>query len=183
MSSSKNQSEDPRHIAIILDGNRRFAKRLMLEPWRGHELGIDKVTKLLDYAKDLGIKEMTFYALSVENIKKRPKGELSFLYKLFREFFRDIDNKELEKNKVRIRFIGQLDLLPEDLREQCLKLEEDTKDNKEYTVNFAVAYGGRQELVQAVKKILKNISGIFGTNISTNRNRMHVNHISIQQCM
>ena len=74
---------NPEHIAIILDGNRRFAKKLMLEPWKGHELGKEKVEKLLDYSKELGIKEMTFYALSVENINSRPSKELNFLYKIF----------------------------------------------------------------------------------------------------
>ena len=149
-------SENPRHVAIILDGNRRFAKRLMLEPWKGHEYGRKKVEDLLDYAKDLGIKEMTFYALSVENIKNRPKRELSFIYKVFRETFKNINREKIEKNKIRMRFIGNLSLLPDDLREQCLKLENETKNNDELIVNFAIAYGGRQELVEAVRSILKS---------------------------
>ena len=149
-------SENPRHVAIILDGNRRFAKRLMLEPWKGHEYGRKKVEDLLDYAKDLGIKEMTFYALSVENIKNRPKRELSFIYKVFRETFKNINREKIEKNKIRMRFIGNLSLLPDDLREQCLKLEDETKNNDELIVNFAIAYGGRQELVEAVRSILKS---------------------------
>ena len=118
----------PEHIAIILDGNRRFAKRLMLEPWKGHEYGRKKVDELLSYAKDFGIKEMTFYALSVENIKSRPEKELSFLYNIFRDMFKGMDMDNVEKNEIRLKFI----------------------------VNFCVAYGGRQELVEAVKNILKN---------------------------
>src|SRR3989344_7996381 len=150
------KSQNPRHVAIILDGNRRFAKRLMLEPWRGHEYGKNKVEELLDYAKELGINEMTFYALSVENIKNRPKNELNYLYKIFRETFKSISREKIEKNKIKMRFIGNLSLLPEDLREQCLKLEEETFANNNFVVNFAIAYGGRQELIEAVKKILEN---------------------------
>ncbi len=128
----------------------------MLEPWKGHEYGKEKVEELLNYAKGLGIKEMTFYALSSDNIKNRPRIELGFIYKLFREFFRDMDLDKIQRNKTRVKFIGQLDLLPEDLRKQLLQLEEDTKDNDEFIVNFAIAYGGREEIVEAVKKILKN---------------------------
>lgn len=87
------ESYNPEHVAIILDGNRRFAKRLMLEPWRGHELGRKKVEELIDYTKNVGIKEMTFYALSIEHIKNRPSIELNYLYKIFRETFRDMDRK------------------------------------------------------------------------------------------
>ena len=107
------ETSNPEHVAIVLDGNRRFAKRLMLEPWKGHELGKEKVEKLLDYAKELGIKEMTFYALSVENINSRPKGELNFLYKIFREMFKDMDRDKMMRDGVRMKFVGDLDLLPE----------------------------------------------------------------------
>ncbi|MDD5193366.1 MAG: polyprenyl diphosphate synthase [Candidatus Nanoarchaeia archaeon] len=146
----------PEHVAIILDGNRRFAKRLMLEPWKGHEYGREKVEKMLDYANDLGIKELTFYALSVENIKSRPKNELEYLYKIFREIFRDISKEKIHNNKIKMRFIGNLDLLPKDLKVQCEKIEDETKNYDNFTVNFAIAYGGRQEIVEAVRKILKN---------------------------
>jgi tritrans,polycis-undecaprenyl-diphosphate synthase [geranylgeranyl-diphosphate specific] len=147
---------EPTHIAIIMDGNRRFAKRLMLEPWKGHEYGKEKVEDLLDYAKDLGIKELTFYALSCENIKSRPKNELEYLYNLMKSTFNEMNREKLEKNKIKIRFIGNLGLLPKDLREQCEKLEKQTEKNNSFIVNFAIAYGGRQEIIEAIKKILKN---------------------------
>jgi len=150
------QTRNPKHIAIILDGNRRFAKRLMLEPWKGHEYGRKKIEKVLDYAKELGIKEMTFYALSVENIKSRPKNELEYLYKIFKEAFKEMDLRKIHENKIKLRFIGNLFLLPEDLRFQCERLEEETKKNNNFIVNFAIAYGGRQELIMAVRRILKN---------------------------
>ncbi|MEN9626665.1 MAG: hypothetical protein RL557_993 [archaeon] len=145
----------PGHVAIILDGNRRFAKRLLMEPWKGHEYGRKKVETLLEYARDFHIKELTFYALSVENLKSRPKKELEFLFGLFRKTFNEMDNKKLEKNKINIRFIGNLDLLPKDLKEQCLSLENKTAKYTRYKVTFAIAYGGRQELLHAVKKIVE----------------------------
>ena len=100
-------SQNPNHIAIILDGNRRFAKRLMLEPWKGHEYGRKKFEELLDYAKNLGIREMTFYALSVENIKNRPKKELNYLYKICKETFSSLEKEKIEQNNIRIRRLFQ----------------------------------------------------------------------------
>ncbi|MBS3081231.1 di-trans,poly-cis-decaprenylcistransferase [Candidatus Pacearchaeota archaeon] len=149
------KQNEPQHVAIILDGNRRFAKRLMQEPWKGHEYGKKKVEELSNYAKDIGIKELTFYALSSENIKNRPKKELEFLFKLFKESFKEIDNNKLMENKIKIQFIGDLELLPDDLADLCFKLEEKTKKNNKFKINFAIAYGGRQELIKAVRKIIE----------------------------
>jgi len=150
------EASDPKHVAIILDGNRRYAKKLLLEPWKGHDFGKKKVEELMDYAKELGIKEMTFYALSAENIKNRSSIELNFIYKLFRETFHNMDRDRLNKNRERIRFIGDIELLPEDLQEECKKLEEDTKENNKFVANFCIAYGGRQELVHAVRRIVES---------------------------
>lgn len=170
-----NKELNLKHVAIILDGNRRFAKRLMLEPWKGHEYGGKKVDELLYYAKELGIKEMTFYALSVENIKNRPKNELSYLYKIFRETFKNLDKDKIEKNKIKMRFIGNLFLLPKNLREQCLRLENDTKNNKNFIVNFAIAYGGRQEIVEAVKKILRDKINVDNINENLIEQNLYMN--------
>jgi tritrans,polycis-undecaprenyl-diphosphate synthase [geranylgeranyl-diphosphate specific] len=147
----------PKNIAIILDGNRRFAKKLMLEPWKGHEYGREKVEELIEYATSLGIKEITLYALSVENINSRPKKELNFLYDLFRETFKEMNKEKIKKNKIKFRFIGNLSLLPKDLNELCKNLEKDTKNNKGLQVNIALAYGGRQEITEAIKNIVKKI--------------------------
>lgn len=149
-------SQNPNHIGIILDGNRRFAKRLMLEPWKGHEYGKEKVEKLLDWARELEIKEFTLYCLSVENMKNRPKNELEYLFKVFRDAFRNLEREKIDRYKIRMKFIGNLNLLPEDLAEQCRVLEKETEKNSNYIVNFALAYGGRQEIIEAVKKILRN---------------------------
>jgi len=144
------------HIAIILDGNRRFAKKLMFKPWKGHEYGARKIEKLLDYAKELEIKQMTFYCLSSENIKNRPKNELDYLLNLFKKEFKNMDRDKIQKNQIKIRFIGDLTLLPLDLQQQCQKLEQETKKNNQFKTNFAIAYGGKQEIINAIKKIIKN---------------------------
>src|SRR3989338_1986862 len=102
-------SKVPKHIGIILDGNRRFSKRLMMKPWKGHEWGAKKVEMLFNWCKELGIKEITLYAFSVENFN-RPKEEFGYLMNLFRiEFNRLIkDNSKVHKNRIRINFIGRL---------------------------------------------------------------------------
>ncbi len=89
--------DNPQHLAIILDGNRRFARRLMLEPWRGHEFGAEKVEKILEYAESLGIKEMTLYCLSIENLKTRPKEELEYLFKILKKSLHKLTEKRLKK--------------------------------------------------------------------------------------
>lgn len=95
------------HIGIILDGNRRFAKSIDKKPWDGHELGAKKIEELLDWAKELNIKEITLYCFSIENFN-RSKEEVNFLMKLFGRFFKKFENdKRIDKNKIKIRFIGE----------------------------------------------------------------------------
>lgn len=147
----------PRHIGIILDGNRRFAKRLMVKPWKGHEWGAEKIEKLLGWAADLGIKELTLYTFSMQNFN-RPKEEFDMLMKLFKETFRKPElKKKLMENKIRVNFIGRINLFPDEVNKSMEELMDLTKDNKEYTVNFAMAYGGREEIIDAVKKIGERI--------------------------
>ncbi len=168
------ENSNPRHIALILDGNRRFAKRLMKEPWKGHELGFKKVEALLDWASELGIKEFTLYCLSVDNINSRPKNELAYLFKLFKKELRNLKREKIDKHKIKIRFIGNLDLLPKDLAEQCKKLEVETAKNENYTVNFALAYGGREELVEAVRKIVSNKVNVDEVNEETIKKNLYM---------
>ena len=144
---------DVGHLGVILDGNRRFARRLMVEPWKGHEYGAKKVDSLMSWAKELGIKELTLYAFSIENFN-RPKHEFDYLMKIFEnEFSALLKNKKLEKNKIRMRFIGRIDMFPKQVSEKMKMLVEKTKNYKGFFVNFAMAYGGRSEIVDAAKKI------------------------------
>jgi tritrans,polycis-undecaprenyl-diphosphate synthase [geranylgeranyl-diphosphate specific] len=149
----------PKHIGIILDGNRRFAKKLMLKPWKGHEWGRDKIEKLLDWCKEIGIPELTLYAFSIQNFN-RPKQEFDYLMKLFTEAFSDLMNKEENKSKlsqIQVRFIGRLWMFPTEVQEIMNKLMENTKNNGPYKLNFAMAYGGREEVLDAVKKIAESV--------------------------
>ncbi len=143
------------HIGIILDGNRRFAKKNKQQPWKGHEEGAKNVEALLNWCKELDIKEITLYAFSVENFK-RSKEEVNFLMKLFeKEFSRLGKDRRIKENKIKIKFIGERKLLNKKLQEIMKELEEKTKDYDNYQINFAVAYGGRQEILAAVKKLLR----------------------------
>ena len=118
------------HVGIILDGNRRFAKRLMKEPWKGHEYGFKKLEALLSWGKELGIRELTLYCLSLENFK-RPKREFNYLIKLFkREAKNLLKNPKIEKNQIRINFAGKIKLFDKELQGLIKKLKKKQKNTK-----------------------------------------------------
>jgi len=149
---------NPLHIAIILDGNRRYARSHNLELMKGHELGFEKIKDLFKWCKELEIKELTLYCFSMQNFS-RSKEEVSYLMDILYRASREIlKNKDVHKNKVRIRFIGRTHLLPKKLQEAMKKAEEATKDYSDYVANFAIAYGGREEITDAVKNIAEKIS-------------------------
>ncbi len=148
----------PKHIGFILDGNRRFAKRLMMKPWQGHEWGAQKVEKLFDWCREYGIREITLYALSLENFHSRPKQELDYLMNLFSKELQKLQQDErLEKNKIRINFIGRIQLFPKKIQEMMHSIMERTKNNNHHIINFAMAYGGKTEIVDATKKIAQQV--------------------------
>jgi tritrans,polycis-undecaprenyl-diphosphate synthase [geranylgeranyl-diphosphate specific] len=145
------------HIAIIMDGNRRFSKRLMLEPWKGHEYGAKKVKEIMDWCKDHKIKILTLYAFSYENFN-RPKKEYNYLMDLFLKEFDDVISQKDDINKkgLRINFIGRTELFSQKVQEKMKEIIDMTKNNGVFTVNFAMAYSGRMELVDAFKKMVKS---------------------------
>lgn len=148
----------PQHVGIILDGNRRFARELMKTPWLGHKLGLEKARTVLAWACERGIKYVTAYVLSLENIETRPKKELQMILKYFGEEMDNIlsdANHVVNRFHVKVRFIGRTHILPDGLQEKMKKVEAATKNNKKHTINIAIAYGGQQELVDAMKKILQ----------------------------
>ncbi len=150
----------PNHIGIIPDGNRRFARRLMERPSKGHEWGTEKIKSVFDWCKEIGIRAVTLYSLSIENFHSRDKEELDFLFELARREMDDIiENPEnfVHKNSIRVNFIGRLELLPKDLRERMERVREMTKGYSEYVINFAIAYGGRQEIVDASRRIAERV--------------------------
>ncbi len=146
----------PRHLSIIPDGNRRCAKRLMKQPWKGHEWGADKLRDVLEWCRELGIKTVTVYSLSLENFEKRPKHELDFLLKLARkEISEMVDNPGsfVHRNRIKLTFFGNLEKLPEGLRRDIARAEEATRPYSGHNLNIAIAYGGRQEIVDASRRI------------------------------
>jgi len=143
----------PNHIAIIMDGNRRFALDLGLDPMDGHEYGRDKLEELMEWCLELKIKNLTVYAFSTENIKRKT-DEVAKLMELFRKNFLSLaDDERVHKHKIRVRIIGQKELLPVDVQKAIETAEERTRDYDNYFFNLAVAYGGREEIIQAVKNI------------------------------
>ncbi len=144
-----------KHIGIILDGNRRYAKRLLQKPWDGHQKGAENVENAIQWARELNVKELTLYAFSEQNFQ-RAKEEVTFLMKIFAKTFqRLIDDRleKLNKNGIRINFIGRISKFPAEVHEKMKELMELTKNNTELKVNFAMAYGGREEIVDAARKI------------------------------
>ncbi|MGB9854248.1 MAG: polyprenyl diphosphate synthase [Candidatus Bathyarchaeales archaeon] len=146
-------SVKPEHIAIILDGNRRWASEKDLEPWYGHKKGAEKVEHLLEWCMRLGVKSMTLYAFSTENFQ-RPKEEVEEIMKIASEELQKIlKDERIHKNKVRVKVIGRTSLLPEDMQKLITDVEKATQDYGEHFLNIAFAYGGRAEIVDAARKI------------------------------
>ncbi len=143
----------PKHVAIIMDGNRRAAEVYGKDRYYGHYLGAEKVRDVLRWARNLGIKVVTLYAFSTENFK-RPKEEVDKLMELFEKKFYEIaDDEEVHKYEIRVKAIGRINLLPKNVQEAIIYAEERTKNYNKFFVNFAIAYGGQQEIIDAVKKI------------------------------
>lgn len=145
------EGQIPAHVAIIMDGNGRWAKQRNLPRIAGHHEGMKTVRKITRIANDLGIEVLTLYAFSTENWK-RPKFEIDFLMKLPGEFLSTYLPELVEKN-VKVEMIGNVDMLPEHTKKAIQKAIEATKDNNGMTLNFAMNYGSRLELVEAMKKI------------------------------
>lgn len=147
----------PEHIAIILDGNRRWASKSSLNPLIGHRYGAKKVEDLLDWCLDLDVKSITLYAFSTENFQRSPK-EVSDIMHIAEEKLREIlTNERIHEHKVRVKVIGRTGLLPKNLQEIIRRAEEATKDYNEHFLNIALAYGGRAEIVDATKNIVKKV--------------------------
>ena len=141
------------HLGIILDGNRRWAKEKGLPTSEGHRHGLKRVREVVEWAKEQGIKILTLFVFSTENWK-RPKKEVNFILKLAKEAIDKYLN-QLYQEGIKVRVIGERKKLPKSLRELIEKAEELTKNNKKMILNFALSYGGRAEVVEAVKKIIK----------------------------
>lgn len=149
--------DKPGHIAIILDGNRRWASEKVLNPWLGHEKGADKVEQLLDWCLKLDVKSTTLYAFSTENFH-RSGDEVAEIMRIAEERFRKLlTDKRIHGDKIRVKVIGRVNLLPEEFQGLIADVEKTTQDYDEHFLNFAFAYGGRAEIVDAAKRIAQEV--------------------------
>jgi tritrans,polycis-undecaprenyl-diphosphate synthase [geranylgeranyl-diphosphate specific] len=148
---------DVEHIAIILDGNRRWASERELNPYLGHKQGAETVENLLDWCLKLNVKFVTLYAFSTENFTRTSK-EIHEIMSIAEEEFRKlITDERVHKNKVHVKVIGRTNMLPESLQQLISNVEKATADYDNQFLNFAFAYGGRAEIVDAVKVVAEKV--------------------------
>ncbi len=141
----------PEHVAIIMDGNGRWAQERRLPRTAGHREGIARVREIVECGRELGIKIITLFAFSAENWS-RPKNEINMLMRYLNNFL-DREVARLHKNNIKFLVIGRKEPMPKNIQEKIRKAEEKTKDNSRMTLALALNYGSRQEIVDAVKKI------------------------------
>ena len=147
----------PRHLAIIMDGNRRFARSKGIPVQDGHEKGRDILEELLDWCLELNIPILTVYALSTENLN-RPKEELDGLMDLFDRALRQIAvDERVHRHQIRVRVIGNRDVLPARIREAIELAERATASYTRYRYNVALGYGGRDEIVAAIRQLAREV--------------------------
>jgi len=145
----------PKHVAIIMDGNGRWAKKNALNRVRGHEEGAESVREIVRTSRKIGISWLTLYAFSEENWV-RPKHEINALMKLLKRFLKSELNEMLE-NGIRFNAIGRLTKLPQDLQNLIMKTVQQTSMNRDMILTLALSYGGRQEIFDTLQKIAKTI--------------------------
>lgn len=141
----------PKHVAIIMDGNRRWAREKGLPIFEGHRVGEERIEPIIDTAIDMGISYLTFWAFSTENWN-RSRLEVNFLLRLYRgQLDKKVDS--FHKKNVKLNIIGNISMFPKDIQEKTRAWMEKTKNNKKITVNLALSYGGRDEIMRAINKM------------------------------
>ena len=149
--------DGPDHVAIIQDGNRRYARKQGSEAPEGHRAGAQTAERVLDWCRELGIEELTLYAFSTENFN-RPDEELEPLFDLIESKLRDFgDAERVHENEVCVRAIGDIDRLPDRVREAIAYAEDRTSDYDQYQLNIALAYGGRDRLLAAARNAVRAV--------------------------
>lgn len=150
----KDSLAPPRHIAIIMDGNGRWAKKRGLPRTAGHSAGAEAFRRIANYCRTLGVEYLTVYAFSTENWK-RPKDEVDTLMNLLRSYMKTC-LKTAEKNRMRVRVLGDKTALDEDIRKRIAELETATKDNDGLCFQIALNYGSRDEILRAIRKVCED---------------------------
>lgn len=153
-SNGLDKSKVPAHIAIIMDGNRRWARKHHMVDIKGHEAGSDALEKVVESAEKLGVKTITVYALSTENIKIRAKREVLGLFNLMRRGYKD-KLKKMMANGVKISVLGEIEGLPGTIRRIINQIRKTYIKNESIKLNIALNYGGKKELLEAIKDIVK----------------------------
>jgi tritrans,polycis-undecaprenyl-diphosphate synthase [geranylgeranyl-diphosphate specific] len=147
----------PKHIGIIMDGNRRFAQMLGEQAWKGHLYGRDKLEQVLEWCRELNLKTLTVWAFSNENFNREPE-EVKILMDCFERGFLDLAKDErVHKFKIKLNVIGNLGLFPQGVRDAAKAALDATKDYSEFNFNVVMGYGGRQEITDAVKAITEKM--------------------------
>ena len=154
-----NKSNIPNHVAVIMDGNGRWAKKIGKERFFGHNNGVNSVRDTIEASIDIGVKNLTLYVFSMENWK-RPEAEVkALMHLLFNSIDSELEN--LNKNNIKLSVIGQKDLLPDSTRKRLIEAVDQTSNNTGLKLNLAISYGAKQEIIEAVKsisdKVKKNI--------------------------
>lgn len=147
----------PRHVGLIIDGNRRWAKKRNLDTNFGHLVGYENLKKRLFDFFDAGIRYLSLYILSLENFKKRNSEELKYLYKIMiKAVDTVVEESIVKKEKVQFNIVGRLSMLPEKTKRKIEELIEFTKDHNQNYINLCIMYDGHEEIVDAVREIVKN---------------------------
>lgn len=146
----------PRHVAVIMDGNRRWARSRRLPVLLGHRAGVKAFRRVMETCRELGVGSLTAYAFSVDNWRRSP-AEVQVLMQLFEHYTR-AEREKMVRTGIRFRAVGRVELLPERVRQEFDRTEEATRDNREMVLNLAVNYGSRDELVHAVRGIGRKVA-------------------------
>jgi tritrans,polycis-undecaprenyl-diphosphate synthase [geranylgeranyl-diphosphate specific] len=147
----------PEHIALILDGNRRWASQKEINPWLGHQKGADTVEQLLEWCLKVNVKYITLYAFSTENFARNSKEVEQIMNIAAERFLKLLTDDRVHKNKVQVRVLGRTNMLPPDLQKRIKDVEVATAVYNNHFLNFAFAYGGRAEIVDAAKIIAEQV--------------------------
>ncbi len=149
----------PHHVGLIMDGNRRYAASKGFPAYFGHDMGMKKVEEFLEWANEIGIKVVTLYAFSTENFN-RDDDEVKHIMDMFEQRFKEIaTNEKIIENRVRVKAIGNISMLPENVRLAIQEGESATENFNNMALNVCIAYGGRMEIIEAIKRILDGCNG------------------------
>jgi undecaprenyl diphosphate synthase len=151
--SQLDPSQLPKHVAIIMDGNGRWARRRHLPRIAGHRRGVESVRYVLETATRIHLPALTLYAFSAENFLRRPPGEINFLMKLLHRYLKE-ELELMQRNNIRLQFIGRVHLLPQEVQERMAWAKEQTSGNTGTVLTLALNYGSRSELVDAFRSIV-----------------------------